>query len=79
MGPCRLRRLHRRPAQRDHWRRTSRAAPSCTAMTGRPTRASRTLELILTAPVVVASWISLQYYGSALAPARVRRRQQAHP
>lgn len=28
-----------------------------------------TLELILTAPVVVASWISLQYYGSALAPA----------
>lgn len=28
----------------------------------------RTLELILTAPVVVASWISLQYYGSAVAP-----------
>ncbi|MBB4042086.1 hypothetical protein GGR34_003771 [Microvirga flocculans] len=28
-----------------------------------------TLELILTAPVVVASWISLQYYGSSLAPA----------
>jgi hypothetical protein len=27
-----------------------------------------TLELILTAPVVVASWISLQYNGSALAP-----------
>lgn len=27
-----------------------------------------TLELILTAPVVVASWISLQYYGSAIAP-----------
>ena len=27
-----------------------------------------TLELILTAPVVVASWISLQYYGSAVAP-----------
>jgi len=26
------------------------------------------LELIITAPVVVASWISLQYYGSALAP-----------
>jgi uncharacterized protein YbcC (UPF0753/DUF2309 family) len=26
------------------------------------------LELILTAPVVVASWISLQYYGSAVAP-----------
>nr|WP_245190934.1 DUF2309 domain-containing protein [Jannaschia formosa] len=26
-----------------------------------------TLELILTAPVVVASWISLQYYGSAVA------------
>ncbi|WP_200896880.1 YbcC family protein [Devosia soli] len=26
------------------------------------------LELILTAPVVVASWISLQYYGSAIAP-----------
>lgn len=28
-----------------------------------------TLDLILTAPVVVASWISLQYYGSAVAPA----------
>lgn len=26
------------------------------------------LELILTAPVVVASWISLQYFGSAVAP-----------
>ncbi len=27
------------------------------------------LELILTAPVVVASWISLQYFGSTVAPA----------
>ncbi len=27
------------------------------------------LELIMTAPVVVASWISLQYYGSTAAPA----------
>lgn len=27
------------------------------------------LELILTAPVVVASWINLQYYGSAVSPA----------
>lgn len=27
-----------------------------------------TLELIITAPVVVASWISLQYYGSSIAP-----------
>jgi uncharacterized protein YbcC (UPF0753/DUF2309 family) len=26
------------------------------------------LELVLTAPVVVASWISLQYYGSSVAP-----------
>ena len=26
------------------------------------------LELILTAPVVVASWISLQYFGSSVAP-----------
>lgn len=26
------------------------------------------LELVLTAPVVVASWISLQYYGSTVAP-----------
>jgi uncharacterized protein len=28
----------------------------------------KTLELILTAPVVVASWISLQYFGSSVAP-----------
>ena len=28
----------------------------------------KVLELILTAPVVVASWISLQYYGSVTAP-----------
>jgi uncharacterized protein YbcC (UPF0753/DUF2309 family) len=28
----------------------------------------KVLELILTAPVVVASWISLQYYGSAVSP-----------
>ncbi|WP_028029661.1 YbcC family protein [Gemmobacter nectariphilus] len=27
-----------------------------------------TLELILTAPVIVASWISLQYFGSTVAP-----------
>ncbi|MEX3316245.1 putative inorganic carbon transporter subunit DabA [Sulfitobacter sp. PS-8MA] len=27
-----------------------------------------TLELILSAPVVVASWIALQYHGSAIAP-----------
>jgi len=27
------------------------------------------LELIMTAPVVVASWIALQYYGSTMAPA----------
>ena len=32
-------------------------------------RGFKVLELILTAPVVVASWISLQYYGSAVAPA----------
>jgi hypothetical protein len=28
----------------------------------------KVLELIMTAPVVVASWISLQYYGSVVAP-----------
>ena len=32
-------------------------------------RGYKILELIMTAPVVVASWISLQYYGSSVAPA----------
>jgi uncharacterized protein len=31
-------------------------------------REFKVLELILTAPVVVASWISLQYYGSTVTP-----------
>ncbi|MEM9780993.1 MAG: DUF2309 domain-containing protein [Pseudomonadota bacterium] len=31
-------------------------------------RSFATLELIMTAPVVVASWIALQYHGSALSP-----------
>ncbi len=31
-------------------------------------KAFSVLELIMTAPVVVASWISLQYYGSSVAP-----------
>jgi uncharacterized protein YbcC (UPF0753/DUF2309 family) len=34
----------------------------------RQDRSFSVLELILTAPVVVASWISLQYYGSTVAP-----------
>ena len=34
----------------------------------RQDRGYAVLELILTAPVVVASWISLQYYGSTVAP-----------
>ncbi len=34
----------------------------------RQDRDAATLELILTAPVVVASWIALQYHGSAVAP-----------
>jgi len=34
----------------------------------RQDRDFKVLELILTAPVVVASWISLQYYGSTVAP-----------
>ncbi|TNC72229.1 YbcC family protein [Rubellimicrobium roseum] len=34
----------------------------------REDREFKTLELILTAPVVVASWIGLQYYGSVVAP-----------
>jgi hypothetical protein len=34
----------------------------------RADRGFATLDLILTAPVVVASWISLQYYGSTVAP-----------
>ncbi len=32
-------------------------------------REFKVLELILTAPVVVANWINLQYYGSSVAPA----------
>ncbi len=35
---------------------------------GRADKGFGTLELIITAPVVVASWISLQYYGSSVAP-----------
>ena len=31
-------------------------------------RGFKVLELIMTAPVVVASWISLQYYGSTVSP-----------
>ena len=34
----------------------------------RQDRDFRVLELIMTAPVVVASWISLQYYGSTVSP-----------
>ena len=34
----------------------------------RQDRSFSVLELVLTAPVVVASWISLQYYGSTVAP-----------
>ena len=34
----------------------------------RKDRDFKVLELILTAPVVVASWISLQYFGSSVAP-----------
>ncbi len=30
--------------------------------------AAGVLEMILTAPVVVASWISMQYYGAVVAP-----------
>ena len=43
---------------------TSAAAPSCTATSMRRTRAISVLELIMTAPMVVASWINLQYFGS---------------
>ncbi len=41
---------------------------SCTIMSGGQDDGFKVLELILTAPVVVASWISLQYFGSAVAP-----------
>lgn len=34
----------------------------------RQDKGAKTLELILSAPVVVASWIALQYHGSAVAP-----------
>ena len=67
-GGWRLRRLHRRAPGASRPDRTLRAGRSCTVTTGGPTRGFGTLELILTAPVVVASWISLQYYGSAVAP-----------
>ena len=36
--------------------------------TWREDRGFAVLELIMTAPIVVASWISLQYYGSTVAP-----------
>ncbi len=78
-GLGRLRRLHRRTARRDCGGRPAAGGRSCTATTGRPTRNSATLELILTAPVVVASWISLQYYGSSVAPGSLRGWQQADP
>jgi hypothetical protein len=52
-----------------------RAAPSCTTMTGSRTNGFGVLELIMTAPVVVASWISLQYYGSTVAPEPSGRQQ----
>ena len=41
---------------------------SCMITTGESDPGFGVLELIMTAPVVVASWISLQYYGSTVAP-----------
>jgi hypothetical protein len=67
MGAGGLQGLHRRAAP-PHRRQAFRAAPSCTTTTGKQDKDFGVLELIMTAPVVVASWISLQYYGSTVAP-----------
>ena len=67
MGARRLQGLHRRAA-----RAHGRARPRRTRLPARLRLAAGpgfgVLELIMTAPVVVASWISLQYYGSTVAP-----------
>ena len=79
MGPCRLRRLHRRAPRGDRWGATLQGRAFLHSYDWQADAGFGTLELILTAPVVVASWISLQYYGSSVAPRGVRRRQQADP
>ena len=66
MGPGRERRVHR-GAPVPHHGRSTWAAPSCTPMT-REDADGTALETILTAPMVVAHWISRGYYFSTVAP-----------
>lgn len=66
MGPCRLCRLHCCAALPHGGPRSRGAAPSLHNYDWRQDGAFGVLELIMTAPMVVANWISLQYYGAAV-------------
>ena len=68
MGACRVSGLHRRAARPDLGKNLSGRA-FLHDYDWRADESFSVLELIITAPVVVASWISLQYYGSTVSPA----------
>ena len=67
MGAGGVLRLHRRAARADLWSRSRRSGLPA-RFDWRQYEGAATLEQILSAPVVVASWIALQYHGSAVAP-----------